>query len=346
MFFKKKKSLTLILVINVLILIITACNVKALRTNDETLSKRTNNDQPIVIRLAHVYASDHPFSKGVNKLAKEVERRSKGRLIIKISPEGQLGSEKDIADGIMNNIIDMAIIGPGELGKRFKPVLVFDAPYVFRDYEHMQKVVTGEVGKQLWDKMADETGIRVLSALYYGTRYVTTSRSPIYSPEDMKGLNLRTPNQPLSVKNAKAMGANPTPLALSEVYLALQQGGVDGQENPIATIATHKFNEVQKYIILTSHVVQVIPLNISEKKLNSIPEDLRKILVEVVQEISPSINQEIINIEKSTLEEFKKSGMIIVKPNVQKFKEATLPVIKEFEDEWGKGLYESIQAVQ
>jgi tripartite ATP-independent transporter DctP family solute receptor len=282
----------------------------------------------------------------MDKLVEKVKKDSDGKLIINHYPAAQLGSEKDIADGVVNGIVDMAIIGPGELGKRFKPVLVFDGPYVFRDMDHMQKVTNGPVGQELWDQMAKETGIRALNTLYYGTRYVTTSKVPVKTPADLKGLKLRTPDQPLSVANAKAMGANPTPMALSEVYLALQQGVVDGQENPIPTIASQKFNEVQKYINLTGHVVQATPVVISQKKLDSLPEDLRKILVDAVNEIAPEINQEILDNEKATLEEFKKGGMEVVESDVDAFRQATQSVIKEFEDTWGKGLYEKIQEVK
>ena len=300
----------------------------------------------VTFKLAHILAPDHPFSKGMVRLAEKVKEKSKGKFIINIYDSGTLGSEKDIADGIVNGIVDMGFIGPGELGKRFKPIQVLEAPFVFRDMEHMVKVTSGPIGKSLWTKMAKETGIRALYAPYYGTRYVTTAKVAAKTPAEMKGIKLRTPDMPLYVAVTKAMGASPTPMALSEVYLALQQGVVDGQENPIPTIYSQKFYEVQKYIILTGHILSVTPIVVSDKKLQSLPANLRKILIDSVNEVGPTINSEILAKEQSLIEEFKKSGMIVVQPDVNAFRKAAASVVAEFENIWGKGLYDKIQAVK
>lgn len=296
-------------------------------------------------KLAHVYAPEHPFAKGMDRLAEEVKTRTNGEFVITTYPAAQLGSEKDISDGVVNGIIEMAIVGPGEIGKRFKPVLIFDGPFVFRGPEHAMKVMQSEVGQQLWAELESKTGLKNLTTLYYGTRYVT-SKKPIKTPEDMKGMKLRAPDMPLSVANAKAMGANPTPMALSEVYLALQQGVVDGQENPVPTIYTQKFHEVQDYINLTGHVVQLTPVFIAKKKFEVLPEDFQKALIESVNKIAPEINQDVLNYEKEKLEEMKAGGMNVIEPDVEAFRQATMSVIKEFEETWGKGLYEKIQAIQ
>ncbi|MDY0092772.1 MAG: sialic acid TRAP transporter substrate-binding protein SiaP [Candidatus Vecturithrix sp.] len=296
-------------------------------------------------KLAHVYAPEHPFAQGMDRLAEEVKARTNGEFVIKTYPAAQLGSEKDISDGVVNGIIEMAIVGPGEIGKRYKPVLIFDGPFVFRGYEHAMQVMQSEVGQELWGELENKTGMKNLTTLYYGTRYVT-SKKPIKTPEDMKGMKLRAPDMPLSVANAKAMGANPTPMALSEVYLALQQGVVDGQENPVPTIYTQKFHEVQDYIILTGHVVQLTPVFIAKKKFEALPEDFQKALIESVNSIAPEINQDVLNYEKEKLEEMKTSGMNVIEPDVEAFRQATMSVIKEFEETWGKGLYEKIQAIQ
>jgi TRAP-type C4-dicarboxylate transport system substrate-binding protein len=142
------------------------------------------------------------------------------------------------------------------------------------------------------------------------------------------------------------MGATPVPMALFEVYMALQHDVVEGQENPIPTISSQKLNEVQNYINLTGHVIQVIPLTISEKKFASLPQNLKEILIDSVNEVAPAINKEIMDKEIKTLEEFKKNGMKVVEPDVALFKKATGTIIKEYEDIWGKGLYEKIQSVQ
>lgn len=302
-------------------------------------------DQKVEFKLAHSYQPTHAFSKGAKRLAEAVAKKTGGNFVINEFPAGQLGSEKDIADNIVNGIIELAIIGPGEIGKRYRPVLIFDGPFIFRDYDHAQKVLTGPVGKELWDGLEKATGIKELATLYYGTRYVT-SKKPITKPEDMKGMKLRAPDMPLSVANARAMGANPTPMALSEVYLALQQNVVDGQENPIPTIYTQKFYEVQSHLAKTGHVLQLTPLFISVKSWNKLPEAYQKALLEAVAEVAPTINAELMNDEKNMLAEMQKNGMTVTEVDVEAFRQATQPVIKEFAATWGPGLYEKIQEVK
>ncbi len=301
--------------------------------------------QSVTYKLAHSYQPTHSFSKGVKRLIDVVKEKSGGKFIINEFPAAQLGSEKDIADGAVNGVIDMVIIGPGEIGKRYKPVLIFEGPFLFSGYDHAQKVLKGSIGKELWDGCLKATGLRQLATLYYGTRYVT-SKKPIRTPEDMKGMKLRAPDMPMSVANARAMGANPTPMALSEVYLALQQNVVDGQENPIPTIYTQKFFEVQSHINMTGHVFQVTPLFISEKKYQALSPELRKVLDDAVAQVAPTIDGEIISDEKKMLEEMKSRGMQVVQPDVASFVKATASVYKDFESNWGPDLYNKIQALR
>jgi tripartite ATP-independent transporter DctP family solute receptor len=246
---------------------------------------------------------------------------------------------------LVNGVLEMAIIGPGEIGKRYKPVLIFDGPFIFRDFAHAEKVLSGDIGKELWGGLESSTGLKNLTTLYYGTRYVTSKRS-IKTPEDMKGMKLRAPDMPLSVANAKAMGANPTPMALAEVYLALQQNVVDGQENPIPTIYTQKFYEVQSHISLTGHVLQLTPVFISKKKFDELPADFQKALMDSIAAVAPTINKAVAAAEKKWLDDMQSKGMTVDQPNVEAFRVATQPVIKQFESQWGVGLYERIQAVK
>jgi tripartite ATP-independent transporter DctP family solute receptor len=301
--------------------------------------------QSVTYRLAHSYPITHPFSKGSKELIKVVSEKTGGKFIINENPAGQLGSEKDLADGLVNGVIEMAIIGPGEIGKRYAPVLIFDGPFIFRNVEHAMNTLKSDVGKELWKGLEDKTGLINLTTLYYGTRYVT-SKKPIKTPDDMKGMKLRAPDMPLSVANAKAMGANPTPMALSEVYLALQQNVVDGQENPIPTIYSSKFFEVQTHISLTGHVIQLTPVFIAKNKFNALPDSFKKALTEAIDVVAPQINKWVADDEKSQLDDMAKKGMTVTQPDIESFRKATQPVIKEFESKWGVGLYEKIQAVK
>lgn len=301
----------------------------------------------LTMRFGHVYAPDHPWAVGMEKMAESVKARTDGRVEIQVFPAGQLGNEKDLADSISMSLLDMAIVGPGELGKRYNPVFVFDGPYTFRDVDHAVKVARGPIGRQLWDGLEEASNIRVLDALYYGTRYLTNSKRPVKAPADVQGLKLRTPTQPMNMAIVKAWGGNPTPMSLSEVYLALQQGVADGQENPIPTIVTQKFTEVQKYLSLTGHVIQMTPIVVNAKKWNGLPEDVRAVIEEEVMAAADQLIGDVQEVEKTQIEEIRKSGkMEIIEVDREAFRQGTMPVIEENLPVWGEDLYKQIQAVE
>lgn len=329
-----KKLLSLLLILS-LILGLAACAPK------EPAEKPA--DEPIEIKFGHIYAPGHPYANAAEKIATLVSEKTDGKLKVTIYGAGQLGSEKDLADGIVAGTVDIAYVGPGELGKRFAPISVFDAPFIFDDQEHGNKVVNGEIGERLYNQMSDEIGITALGSMYYGTRYVTTKDFPVNTPADLQGKKLRAPDMPLPTAVVRGMGAQPAPMAFSEVYLALQQGVVDGQENPIPTIYTNKFYEVQEYINLTGHTVAFTPIIMSNAGLEKLPADLQATLKEVIQEVIPMEIEETVQFEIDKLKEMEDNGMIVINPDKAAFVEAAKVIVAEFEEEWGSGLYEEIR---
>ncbi len=299
----------------------------------------------IEYKFGHLYHPGHPFTRGAELLAAKVKEKTGGGFVINVYPAGQLGSEKDLCDSVVNNIIQFCIMASGEIGKRYKPILVIDSPFLFDDYAHAQKVLASDVVKELWAGLEKATRIRMMAPLYYGTRYVT-SKKPITRPEDMKGMKLRSPDMPLSMANARAMGANPTPMALSEVYLALQQNVVDGQENPVPTTYTQKFYEVQSHLALTGHVLQLAPIFMSVRAYDKLPDSYKKALDEAMAEIKPIIDADVLKEEKAMLDDMKAKGMTVTEVDKEAFREATRVVIREFEGSWGPGLYEKIRAIK
>ncbi len=308
--------------------------------------QQEGGDKVITLKLGTNLPAQHVITKGYQSIADEVKAKSEGRLVIDIFPSEQLGKERDVVDGIAANVGDMSAIGPGEMARRFKPAMIFDAPYVFESPEHLLAFANGTKGKMLWDEQAEKTNIRNLGMLYYGTRHITTSTVAAMTPADMAGLKLRVPDQPMSLAYGKGLGAKPTPMAFGEVYLALQQGVVDGQENPIPTIVSAKFNEVQDNLVLSGHVIASVGIIISEKRYQSLPEDLQVILSECVLGGVERISQQIMDAENAQINELKSGGMNIVKPDVDAFRKGTAFIIKEYESEWGEGLYEEIQSVK
>jgi tripartite ATP-independent transporter DctP family solute receptor len=299
--------------------------------------------QEVNLRFGHIYAPDHPYSNAARELAERVSEKTDGDFTIDVYPAGQLGSEKDLLDSIVAGVIDLAYVGPGELGKRFSKVSVFDAPFIFENYEHGNKVVNGELGQEILAEMQEETGIKSLANMYYGTRKLTLN-TPIETPEDLEGMKVRAPDMPLPVATVRGMGANPTPMAFSEVYLALQQGVVDGQENPIPTIYSQKFYEVQDYIIHTNHTVAFTPMIITEDKFNDLPEEYQTILQETAQEVMKIEHKEALKYEEDRLAEMKEAGIKEIYPELQAFRESSQSIVKEFQDDWGEGTYEKLQS--
>jgi tripartite ATP-independent transporter DctP family solute receptor len=297
------------------------------------------------LRLAHIYAPDHAFSIGMKNIAAAAKEKSGGKLIINDFPAAQLGSETDIANGGVNGSIEMILVGCGEIGKRYTPLLIMDGPFLFSGYEHARKVLDGPIGQELWEGCLKATGLRHLRANYYGSRNVTTKKA-INSPADLRGMKIRAPEQPINVAIVRAMGANPTPMALSEVYLALQQNVVDGQENPIPTIYTQKFYEVQSHISLTQHMTQFPTLFIGDSLYQGFAPELKKALDDAVKEVGPGIDKAVLDDEDKLLSEMQSKGMTVIRPDIDAFVKATAGVYKEFEKNWGPDLYNKIQAIR
>lgn len=297
------------------------------------------------LKIAHVLPTDHLNHKTALKFAEMVNERTDGRVTIDVYPASQLGNEKEIIDATAMGTLDFALCGFGEVAKRYTPALIFDGPFIFRDREHQANVYKSEVFADLMKDM-EKVGISMVSPGYYGTRHVTTSKTLVNTPTDLNGLKLRCPDQPMFVGVTKVMGATPTPMAFAEVYLALQQGVADGQENPAAAITSMKFYEVQKYLIKTGHIIQGNHIFGSTKTLSKLPEDIQAIIVEVGSEVSDWAIAESFRIEDELLKGLADKGMIIVEPDRDAFVAAANPLYAEYESKWGVGLLEKIRAVK
>ena len=202
-------------------------------------------------------------------------------------------------------------------------------PFIFRDAEHQLKYAKSDVFKELAKGYDDKSGNHITALTYYGARHVTSSAArPVAKPEDMKGLKIRVPDAPAYLAFPKALGANPTPIAFAEVYLALQNGTVDAQENPLPTIEAKKFYEVQKNISLTGHIVDSLLTIVSGQLWGKLSADEKKIFTEVMQEAAEKTGREIIASEARLVEEFKKKGNNVITVDKNAFREAVLKSTK------------------
>ncbi len=215
----------------------------------------------VVLKLGHIAEPTNPYVMGADKFAELVKEKSKGDIEIKVFPSSQLGAQKELIEGLIYGTVDMTLTGTAELGTFQPQMALFDMPFLFKDRAHAYKALD-TVGMEL-GKPLEAKGIKLLGYMENGIRHLTNNTRPVKSPADMKGLKIRVMNNKVYVEMMKSLGASPTPMAFSELYSAMQQGTVDGQENPSAHIFTKRFYEVQKYASLTGHAYAPEPVLIS-----------------------------------------------------------------------------------
>lgn len=267
-----------------------------------------------VIRFAHPYEPTHPVETcGVATLTEEL---ADDGIHVESYPSAQIGSEAETTEQVATGGLELAVVGPSFLGVWHKDAEVLDGAFIFTDVDEFDEATTGPILAELYDEVAEETGLRVTSTWYYGTRHLT-SNQPINTPEDLRGLKIRTPDAPLYLTNFAIMGGNATPMALSEAYLGLQQGAIDAQENPIPTIAAQNFQEVQEYINLTAHSVQGIHIVASEQFVTeALDEDERAGFEAALEEARVATRDCIVAQEEETLAEWEEDDAIVINDEV------------------------------
>ncbi len=303
-------------------------------------------EKTYTLKFNTVAGPNQPQVKGLQVFASEVEKLSKGNIKVKIFHSGQLGNQQTQLTGVMRGTIDMTFTDPNALAQFDKRLGIFGAAYLFRDLGHMYRVMEGSVGAEYFDRLASERGVRPLDVWYLGTRQLNLRDKAVRTPEEMKGVKLRMPNSPQWIALGRALGANPTPLGFGEVYLALKTGVVDGQDNPLPTDKAQKFYEVTKYIVLTSHQIGMVWPSINEKLWQKMPEEYRGWIIEALRTARAHQNGIVLDGEASLVDEFENvHGMTIVRdPDREAFMRHALRSYREFEGDWGKGMYEKIQS--
>ncbi|WP_299845052.1 sialic acid TRAP transporter substrate-binding protein SiaP [uncultured Paracoccus sp.] len=297
-------------------------------------------------RLGHILPPDHPGNRALEQAAAEIAKRTEGRIDIKVFPAGQVGGAKEILTGMTLGTHQMAFDGAGILSQWTKELGVLEAPYLAKDFAHLERLYASEKGQELLEKLRTDHGIRVLDVWYYGTRHMTNNVRPIETPADVKDLKIRVPEISLSLEFIKSLGGRPTPMAFPELYLGLQTGVVDGQENPLPTIESGKFYEVQDHLALTGHLVQTVSPLVSETAWNAASEEDRAVVLEVFQTTGDVYNKQIAELEEGLITKLEGAGMTVTHPDRAAFAEAVKPIYAQFEDVWGAGTYEALAEVE
>lgn len=265
-----------------------------------------------VLYAGHSLAADHPFEAAMQELAKRVEERTEGRVVIETFPLSQLGAERELIEGLMLGSVDMMVSTSGPLINFVSDFGVLDLPFLFNNREAAVQILEGEIGDELFAQLRDE-GIVGLSWGENGFRHVTNSVKPIETPEDLKGLSLRVQENKVFIDAFKQLGANASPMAWTEALTALQSGVVDGQENPILVIDSYKlYDSGQTQMTLTGHSYSSAVFMMSEHAYNRLPEDLRQIVYEEGQKIGAYERELVIDKEQEALARLQEQGMEVV----------------------------------
>lgn len=292
--------------------------------------------------IGHIVDENHTWHKASEKFKELVEANSDGRIKVTIYPNNTLGSEVEVIQSILTNG-GCDITFTGESMQTYAEELgIIGMPYAITSDEHMDAVLNGEVGKELEDIMLN-CGMRVIGHFVRGPRNITSNK-PINTPDDLKGFIIRTPQSPMTVAAFEAMGAKPTPMAFGEVFTSLQQGVIDGQENPLAMIKTGALFEVQKYVDRTEHLRAWVYIGIGEQKYQSLPADLQQVVTDAAAELQ-SYEHELFLAEEEALEqEMKEKGMEFIQVDQSLFAEKAVAGVLAVLTDKQKVLYEKILA--
>jgi TRAP-type transport system periplasmic protein len=302
--------------------------------------------QTRTIKFANQNAKGHPIVLGMEKFAEIVEKNSGGKMKVQVFPGGALGSDQANVSALQGGTLEMASMNSGIFASLVKDFAIYDFPFLFGNPKEADAVVDGPFGQGLHKKL-EEKGLVGLAYYELGFRELTNSKRPINKVEDIAGLKLRVIPNPINVDWVKALGANPTPLPFPELYAALEQGAVDGQENPVATIKGAKLNEVQKYMTLTNHQYNPQSVVISKKFWDSLSAPEQKVLQAAAVESAGYQRTQSRAQLQSGLEDLKKGGMQVTElsaAEVTKLREKMKPVIDKYAGSVGESTVKDVMA--
>ena len=297
----------------------------------------------VEFKFAHSGSLEHQYHIGAEQFKKLVEEKSGGEMKVTIFPQAQLGGERDLAEGVRMGTIEMSSVAAGNMAGFVPELQVFGVPFLFQTREQVYAVLDGEVGKDLAEIMLGK-GFVNLSIWEVGFRNITNNNRPVKTPDDMKGLKIRVQESKIWIEFMKRLGAIATPIPFGELYTALQQNVVDGQENPVATIYSMKFYEVQKYLSLTGHTYEPALVFANPKWFNSLDPKHQAILRESAMEAASFQRQKLAEMDKERFEVIRKAGVQVEEnPDKAAFAQATADLHKVLSDSVPEALVQKIK---
>jgi tripartite ATP-independent transporter DctP family solute receptor len=283
--------------------------------------RRAGAQNPLTMRFAHFGAENHPSNIAAKQFAENVNKRTNGAIVVNIFPNNSLGSPPEQLEQTKLGAIDMAVPTQGQLDKYIKAFGACELPFAFRDYDHAHKVLDSDAVMGWLSPLAAQQNFIILSNWEYGFRNLTNSKKPINSPDDVKGMKIRTPPEIQISASIEALGGVVTQIAFPELYLALSQGVIDGEENPIAVIYFNKYQEVQKHLAITKHIYNNMIHTMSARAFAKLSKDQQDIVREESASAGEKMRQLIVSDESDQLKKLADLGMQITKPDLAPFRE-------------------------
>jgi TRAP-type transport system periplasmic protein len=299
-----------------------------------------------VLKLGHVLAKGSHYDVGANVFCDEIAKGTAGRIKCQVFPASALGGEREQIEAVQLGTQDLVITSTGPVGNFVPEIKVVDVPFLFRDYEHARKVLDGKIGQDMLAKFPSH-GLVALAWSENGFRHMTNNKRPIVSAADASGLKLRTMENKVHMEGYRAFGIQPTPMAFPEVFGALQQGVVDGQENPIPVILASKFSQVQKHLSLTGHVYSPALILTSPAVWNKLSETDRKVFLDAATKSVAATRKKVNDDEANGIATLEKDGMQVVRQvNTATFRDALKGPYANYAKEFGADRIAAIQAVR
>jgi len=304
--------------------------------------------QDTTLRMGHIHAPSGPTGRGADMFAELVSEYTDGRVEVQVFPSSQLGGLRDLFGASRSGAVDIALTPYPLLSDIVPSFSILTAGYVFDDYDHQLAVLEAPDFGQAWnEQLAEAGGLDVLANYYFGARTLTTTDTEVRTPADLEGIKIRAVGNPLSLATIRGLGANPTPLPLSELFQGLSQGIVDGQENPLPTIYNQNFFDVQNYLILTRHQLIPIPFTINSESWAELSAEDQEGVARAAQEAAAWMTETVQSEEASLLEQLQAEGMTVIGPDqgldMDAFRTSVEAEVAPLDgEEWPEGLLESV----
>jgi tripartite ATP-independent transporter DctP family solute receptor len=306
-----------------------------------TIGGGGGDGETIEMDLATVYEADAPQSMGAERFAELVGEKSGGQIVVNFFPGGSLGTEQDNFNAVSSGELDMVLGGSTGIDMFANEFMFFQTPYMMQDIDHVNNFIESDLHQDLVDAMG-ESNIHLLGHIIRGARN-STSNQPFTTPEELRGISLRLPESPTWIAVWEGLGASATPVALPELYSALQTGVVDASEGPYEQFATFSLQEVQDYVINTEHIYEVTEIWIDKELYDSLSDEQRQWIDEAAAEAVEYANEEAARMEQEFLQELTDGGMEVIDPDRDAFLEAAQePLQRLFETQFTVTTYDEV----